>query len=234
MSPKEFSFKVWTLFQGWNWLSSRKLMRQIIIKVSMMFSEASFSCVFLQRYLKATLSNNTSAVVWRQSWHGSQFTITEGRWLTVSVYLTSLPGARCHLYTWALHSPCVYSRLEKLDYPQHSLHSSQHIQQGSTLAHMLNVERNVSVTSTPNNTTIEKWHVTCLLRERNLSRIDLIVNRGFFHCCYLKLLPLTHTLKHGISKGASPAVCGERRQPSRLTRFLFALSVDLWKTHFMW
>lgn len=68
--------------------------------------------------------------------------------------------------------------------------------------------------------------------ETNLSRVNLSVNSGFFHCCHLKLLLLTHTLRNGRRKRALPAVC-EEEAAEQINMSLFAFFTELCKAALM-
>lgn len=97
-----------------------------------------------------------------------------------------------------------------------------------------------SVCAHPHRTKIWQWQITQLLRndthttdllwETNLSRVNLSVNSGFFHCCHLKAAAAVNT--HPEKWKTQPCfVCGMWREERAvaINMFLFALSVELWR-----
>lgn len=65
-----------------------------------------------------------------------------------------------------------------------------------------------------------------------MSRVNLSVNSGFFHCCHLKLLLPTHTLRNGRRKRAVAAVC-EEEAAEQINMTVFAFFIELCKAALM-
>lgn len=147
---------------------------------------------------------------------------TEGRWLTVSIYLTSLPcQGRVPSLCMSPSFPVCIPKAGKTRLPTLfetaalTTELLTHYIQVHSHTHARTQDKIVTMT---NETTLEKWHtydrsaaIEQPVTSWPLSTVD------FSTAVTLKLLLLTHTLRNERHKRVSLAVCEERTEQRRLT-----------------
>lgn len=204
-------------------------------KISVITLEGCCSCSSAQRQFIATIYSkawHTSAVVksWREiiTRRRIHALLAEGRWLTVSIYRTSLPcrgGVRslcvspC-LWREAFLAP-VYTEGWK-NLITHTLrnHNAHYAAlttftcrlQVQTLTHAFLLDKNGK-----QHRYWEMTHIRQICCEWHTCHELTCVNSVFFYCCHLQLPLLNHTLRNGWSQCVTAVLCEEGRDECRGT-----------------